>query len=95
MIDIEGGEFELFPEIDLQTVRKIVIELHPRNAEREKTRSLISDLYARGFVAYKDASHGDVLCMERRKPPLDREALALQEAIDGLSGSRLTNLSKR
>ncbi len=85
MLDIEGGEFELFPEIDLQTIRKIVIELHPRNAEREKTRSLISDLYARGFVAYKHASHGDVLCMERRKSPLDREALALQEAIDGLS----------
>jgi FkbM family methyltransferase len=91
MIDIEGGEFELFPEIDLRTVRKIVMELHPRNAEREKTRSLISDLYARGFVAYKDASHGDVLCMERRGHPLDREdreALALQEAFDALSSSQ-------
>jgi FkbM family methyltransferase len=85
MIDIEGGEFELFPEIDLRTVRKIVMELHPRNAEREKTRSLVADLYARGFVAYKDASHGDVLCMERRGHSLDREALDLQDAIDGLS----------
>ena len=88
IIDIEGGEFELFPEIDLRTVLKIVMELHPRNAERNKTRSLISDLYARGFVAYKEASHGDVLCMERRGHPLDREALALQEAIDGLSSSQ-------
>ena len=86
MLDIEGGEFELFPKIDLRTVRKIVIELHPRRVEREKTRSLISDLYARGFVAYKDASRGDVLCMERRVHPLDREALALEEATDGLTG---------
>ena len=85
IIDIEGGEFELFSEIDLRTVRKIVMELHPRSAEREKTRSLVTDLYARGFVAYKVASHGDVLCMERRGHALDREALELQEAIDGLS----------
>ena len=88
MIDIEGGEFDLFPEIDLQTVRKIVIELHPRRAERDKTRSLVSNLYVRGFVAYKIASHGDVLCMERRNHPPPWEALALQEAIDGLSSSQ-------
>jgi FkbM family methyltransferase len=88
VIDIEGGEFELFPRIDLRTVRKIVMELHPRNAEREKTKSLISDLYAREFVAYKDASHGDVLCIERRGDRLDREVLALQEAINGLAGSQ-------
>jgi FkbM family methyltransferase len=86
IMDIEGGEFELFPDIDLRTIRKIVMELHPRNAEREKTKSLISDLYARGFVAYKDASQGDVLCMERRGERLDREVLDLQEAIDGLAG---------
>jgi FkbM family methyltransferase len=88
VIDIEGGEFELFPRIDLRTVRKIVMELHPRNAEREKTKSLISDLYAREFVAHKDASHGDVLCIERRGDLLDREVLALQEAINGLAGSQ-------
>ena len=88
ILDIEGGEFELFPDIDLRTVQKIVIELHPRKAEREKTRLLISDLYARGFVAYKDVSQGDVLCMERRAHPVDGEALALQEAIDGLTGSQ-------
>jgi FkbM family methyltransferase len=88
VMDIEGGEFELFPEIDLRTVRKIVMELHPRNAERDKTKSLVSDLYARGFVAYKDASQGDVLCMERRGHRLDREVLALQEAIDGLASSQ-------
>ena len=86
MMDIEGGEFELFPDIDLETVRKIVMELHPRHAEREKTRSLVSDLYARGFVAYKDASHGDVLCMERRGRQLNRAALNLQAAIEGLAG---------
>jgi FkbM family methyltransferase len=85
IIDIEGGEFELFPEIDLLTVQKIVMELHPRSAERQKTRSLITDLYARGFVAYNDESHGDVLCMERRRHALDREALDLQDAVNGLS----------
>lgn len=88
IMDIEGGEFELFPDIDLETVRKIVMELHPRNAEREKTKSLIADLYARGFVAYKDASQGDVLCMERRGQWLDREVLDLQQAIDGLASSQ-------
>ena len=34
MIDIEGGQFELFPDIDLKTVRKIGMELHPRNENR-------------------------------------------------------------
>ena len=36
IIDIEGGEFELFPEIDLLTIQKIVMKLHPSSAEREK-----------------------------------------------------------
>ena len=49
---------------------------------------MIAGLYARGFVAYKVASNGDVLYMERRRYAPDREALGLQEAVDGLSSSQ-------
>ena len=88
MIDIEGGEHNLFSGIDLATVRTIVIELHPRVIGIEKVHETVTDLYAKGFRADREASSGNVLCLERGYSKGKQSVMNLHEAIDNLRWSQ-------
>ena len=63
IVDIEGGEFELFQYADLQGVKKLAIELHARIIGPEKT----------GFVVQRIEEHGlknDSGILRRRRAAL-------------------------
>jgi len=49
VIDIEGGELELVPHMDLTGIRAIVIELHERVTGPEGPQTVRQSLMARGF----------------------------------------------
>ena len=49
IIDIEGGEYELFQYIDFHNVNKIIIELHERVIGTDKIRAVKSSLADAGF----------------------------------------------
>jgi hypothetical protein len=49
IIDIEGGEMELVPHMDLTGIRAIVIELHERVTGPEGAQTVRQSLMARGF----------------------------------------------
>lgn len=49
IVDIEGGEYEFFEHIDLSTIRKICIEVHPHVLGDERVCEILSWLFARGF----------------------------------------------
>jgi hypothetical protein len=50
IIDIEGGEYNLCQYANLNTVQKIVIELHGHILGREKTEFVKSKLVQSGFL---------------------------------------------
>ncbi len=49
IVDIEGGEAELFPLADLSGVRKICVETHPHILGNEGITRLLGLLFERGF----------------------------------------------
>ncbi|HEY8119848.1 MAG TPA: FkbM family methyltransferase [Myxococcota bacterium] len=49
IVDIEGGEAELLPEIDWTGVRKLLLELHPHVIGEARVSELLRLLAARGF----------------------------------------------
>jgi FkbM family methyltransferase len=49
IVDIEGGEYEFFNDIDLQHVRKICIEVHPHVLGNDRVTEILSWLFAAGF----------------------------------------------
>lgn len=50
IVDIEGGEGELFPLADLSGVRKICLETHPHVLGNDGVTRLLALLFASGFV---------------------------------------------
>jgi FkbM family methyltransferase len=49
VVDIEGGESELLPLLDLTGVRKLILELHPHVIGAERCADLVALLAAQGF----------------------------------------------
>jgi FkbM family methyltransferase len=50
VIDIEGGEVEFFKGLNLSTVNKIVLEMHPQVLEDVQLSELYETLLAEGFI---------------------------------------------
>ena len=65
VIDIEGGEYELFRHMRFHTVRKIVLEIHLEKLGIEKVRFIRATLYRAGFRAVRELSNWDLLYLER------------------------------
>lgn len=66
VVDIEGGELELLNEgIDLSSVQRICIEVHPAIIGDEQAGRLIENLIQRGFWLSMEWSNGIVLYFER------------------------------
>jgi len=49
IVDIEGGEYEFFKDIDLSSITKICIEVHPHVLGNDKVCEILAWLFARGF----------------------------------------------
>ncbi len=50
IMDIEGGEFEIFKIIDFQSIRKIQFELHPKVLSKDSIDFIFAKLTSNGFV---------------------------------------------
>jgi FkbM family methyltransferase len=50
VMDIEGGEFDIFKLIDFQSITKIQFELHPAILKTEKINFIFEKLQKEGFV---------------------------------------------
>lgn len=68
IIDIEGGEYDLFKESrSLHNIRKIIIEVHRSKLGDEKSELVIANLEQAGFrVEQKIPSSGDEILFLRR-----------------------------
>ena len=70
VVDIEGAEVDLAdPSVNLQCVKKICVEVHPRIVGDEATSRLIGSLVARGFILKIPEGKADVLYFERPARP--------------------------
>ena len=49
VMDIEGGEAELLPVIEWHGIRKLILELHPRQIGESAARELVALLASHGF----------------------------------------------
>lgn len=65
IIDIEGGEFELVPSMNLGTVQKVLIEVHERIIGREKVNVVRSYFTKCGFTVDTTVSTVSELLLER------------------------------
>lgn len=66
VMDIEGSEVDLADEtIDLGSITKICVEVHPNIAGIESTSRFIQSLLNRGFYLDLSSSEGDVLFFQR------------------------------
>ena len=65
VIDIEGDECALLDRARLETIRKIVVELHPRVTGIDETASLLDRLSASGLLVRWDLVNEDVFVLER------------------------------
>jgi len=61
VVDIEGGESELFADWDIQGVRKIILEIHPWTLSDRKLSELHRSLLENGFFLNFKASYKNVL----------------------------------
>jgi len=67
IVDIEGGEFDLFQYADLQSVRKLAIELHARIIGPERTGFVVKRIEEQGLTKIPESCVGDEqLYFERR-----------------------------
>jgi len=66
IIDIEGGEYELFQNINFHSVQKILIELHPHLLNSEKVDFIKSKLYKAGFVINHQFSDDEELFLQKQ-----------------------------
>ncbi|WP_371170588.1 FkbM family methyltransferase [Aliiroseovarius sp. 2305UL8-7] len=63
--DIEGGELDVFENVDLKGVRTIIIEVHPLVYGVEGQRSLLKNLDEQGFRAEQEYVTGSVWVLTR------------------------------
>ena len=54
IMDIEGGEYDVFSMIDFQTIKKIQFELHPEILGIEKVNQIFLVLAKHGFKEDKN-----------------------------------------
>lgn len=77
VVDIEGSELEfLNPEVDLSSVERICMEVHPAKIGDEQTSRLIENLMQRGFWLSLNQSEGIVLYFERGTRPAQTQRRA-------------------
>jgi len=65
VLDIEGGEVPLLMNADLSPIKKIILELHYKQAGAQQTDDLIRALHARGFAVDLDHSGAGVAFLRR------------------------------
>lgn len=65
LIDIEGGEYDLFKYADLHNVQKIVMEIHPHKIGEEKANFVKDKLIEQGFYVDQTVSSGNELFFRR------------------------------
>lgn len=66
--DIEGGEAELLPDLDLSTLRAAVIELHPQWIGPEGVNAVFGAMMAAGLAYYPKLSTQKVVSFRRAWP---------------------------
>ncbi|MCM1984606.1 FkbM family methyltransferase [Lyngbya confervoides] len=65
ILDIEGGEYELFQFADFHDIRKILIEIHDDILGLEKTRFVLNTLITQGFRINEEISSKNVSFWQR------------------------------
>lgn len=75
VLDIEGGELDLLPALDLSSCRSVVIELHPKVYQLDGVARCFDALRAKG-LAYdaKQSRGGTVVVFSRIRKPSTTEA---------------------
>lgn len=66
LIDIEGGEYELLNSTKLDTVKKIIMELHTSKIGKEKANSILETLKEQRFLLQDKSAGGRELFFERQ-----------------------------
>ncbi|WP_299591764.1 FkbM family methyltransferase [uncultured Tateyamaria sp.] len=66
--DVEGGEAELLPEMDLSTLRAAVIELHPQWIGPEGVNAVFGAMMAAGLAYFPKLSTQKVVTFRRAWP---------------------------
>ena len=66
VMDIEGAEADLLPQLDLSSVRSLVVELHPRVYQNEGTARCSAALAACGFTYDARRSRGGTVVVFTR-----------------------------
>ncbi|GGB41463.1 hypothetical protein GCM10011505_23630 [Tistrella bauzanensis] len=61
IMDIEGGEVDLVPAMDLSSIDRILIEVHPHKAGPAPVSAMIASILGRGFCLDTRRSSRDVL----------------------------------
>ncbi len=65
VIDIEGGELELFQAATLGTIEKLIIELHPQAYGLSGMQDIFGNIHRLGFAYDATASAGQVVSFRR------------------------------
>lgn len=65
IVDIEGGECEFFADVDLLTVRRVCLEVHPKLVGDAALSELFAGFFARGFALDFDGVRGNVFLFHR------------------------------
>jgi len=66
--DIEGGEADLIPAMDLSNLRAAMIELHPQWIGPEGVNAVFAAFISAGMAYWSRGSHGKVVCFRRKWP---------------------------
>lgn len=62
--DVEGAELQIFPALDLSSLRAVVVEIHPRVYGSEGVIELFDAMHRKGFV-YTKQSSGTVIVFQK------------------------------
>lgn len=76
IVDIEGGEIELFSNINLDIVNKVFIEIHQDVLGRSGVKRIFDEMSARGFHYDQWHSSGSVILFSHIDRDKDRKKIA-------------------
>lgn len=65
LCDIEGGEAELFPGLDMQGLRAVIVELHPTVIGRQSEAAIYDAFAASGLYPRVELCSGTVVAFEK------------------------------
>jgi len=88
VVDIEGGERDLFDGLDFHNIRALMLEVHPWVLGEKETERILRLIAAAGFSVVEQKKHCRLFRRDAPSVSMERSAVEEQPAGDGIVAAK-------